>query len=73
MVDEFTRRCLTVEVERRMPASFVCQRSLWLFGECGRSVDVRSEKWPEFIAKVLMRALGVPYSVGARGWDQRAC
>jgi transposase InsO family protein len=68
VVDEFARRCLTVEVEHRMPASFVCQRLLWLFGEHGRPVYVRSDNGSEFIAKVLMRALAAE-RVGVRHID----
>jgi putative transposase len=34
--EEWTRECLTIEVERRMPANFVCRTLLKLFEERGR-------------------------------------
>jgi putative transposase len=57
IVDEYTRECLAVEVEHRMPAGFVCRTLLRLFGERGRPVHVRSDNGPEFIAKALMKML----------------
>jgi putative transposase len=56
--DEFTRECLTIEVERRMPASFVMRTLLRLFTQRGRRPQyVRSDNGPEFIAKALMKML----------------
>ena len=55
--DEFTRRCLTIEVERRMPAAAVCRVLLRLFAEHGTPSFVRSDNGPEFIAKALVRML----------------
>jgi len=55
--DEFTRRCLAIEVEHRMPARFVAQTLLKLFAEHGTPTFVRSDNGPEFIAKCLMRTL----------------
>ena len=49
--DEFTRRCLAIEVERRMPSSAVCRVLLRLFAEHGAPQFVRSDNGPEFIAK----------------------
>ncbi len=57
--DEFTRRCLTIEVEHRMAARFVAGTLLELFAEHGTPAFVRSDNGPEFIAKGLMRALKV--------------
>jgi len=57
VVDEFTRRCLTVEVERRMPARSVCRVLLRLFAQFGTPSFVRSDNGPEFIAAALVRAL----------------
>ena len=58
--DEFTRRCLAIEVEHRMPARFVAQTLLKLFAEHGLTPAlVRSDNGPEFIAKCLMRTLHV--------------
>ncbi len=53
--DEFTRRCLAIEVERRMPASAVCRVLLRLFAEHGAPCFVRSDNGPEFVAKALVR------------------
>jgi putative transposase len=55
--DEFTRRCLTIEVERRMPAPAVCRVLLRLFAEHGAPQFIRSDNGPEFIAKALVKAL----------------
>jgi putative transposase len=57
VVDEFTRRCLAVEVEHRMNAKFVGQTLLKLFAEHGTPGFVRSDNGPEFIARFLMRVL----------------
>ena len=55
--DEFTRLCLAIEVERRMPASGVCRVLLRLFAGHGTPAFVRSDNGPEFIAKALTRTL----------------
>ena len=55
--DEFTRRCLTIEGERRMPASAVCRVLLRLFAGHGTPLFIRSDNGPEFIAKALVRML----------------
>ena len=64
--DEFTRECLAIEVERRMPASFVMRTLLKLFAQRGRKPQyVRSDNGPacdelsrvEFIAKALRKML----------------
>ena len=57
VVDEYTRECLAVEVERSMPASAVCRTLVRLFGERGRPVYVRSDNGPEFVARALMKML----------------
>lgn len=57
VVDEYTRECLAVEVEHRMPAGPVCRTLLRLFGERGKPRYVRSDNGPEFIAKALMKML----------------
>lgn len=55
--DEFTRRALAVEVDRRMTAAGVRDVLLRLFEEHGEPAFVRSDNGPEFIAKALTRAL----------------
>lgn len=57
VADEFTRQCLTIEVERRMPAAAVCRVLLRLFAEFGTPAFVRSDNGPEFIAKALVKRL----------------
>lgn len=57
VIDEFTRLCLSVEVEHRMPASAVCDVLLKLFAEHGAPAFVRSDNGPEFIARALMNML----------------
>jgi putative transposase len=55
--DEFTRRCLAIEVERRMPSGVVCRVLLRLFAGHGAPQFVRSDNGPEFIAKALVKML----------------
>jgi putative transposase len=65
VVDEFTRRGLTVEVEHRMNARFVAQTLRRLFAEHGTPQFLRSDNGPEFIATFLMRFLAL-HGVSAR-------
>lgn len=55
--DEFTRQCLTIEVEHRLPASAVCRTLLRLFEEHGLPAFLRSDNGPEFLAGNLMKLL----------------
>jgi len=57
MIDEFTRQCVTVEVEYRMNAVFVAGTLLRLFHERGVPQFVRSDNGPEYIARHLMKTL----------------
>jgi putative transposase len=57
ITDEFTRRCLGIEVEHRMTSAYVATTLLRLFGEHGAPTYVRSDNGPEFIAQSLMRML----------------
>jgi putative transposase len=57
VVDEFTRQCMTVEVEYRMNARYVADTLLRLFELRGVPKFVRSDNGPEFIAKALMKVL----------------
>jgi putative transposase len=59
VVDEFTRRCVEVEVEHRMNARFVARTLLRLFAERGAPAFIRSDNGPEFVAKFLTRVLAV--------------
>jgi putative transposase len=55
--DEFTRRCLAIEVERRMASQAVCRVLLRLFAWHGTPQFVRSDNGPEFIARALVKML----------------
>jgi putative transposase len=59
ITDEFTRECLTIEVEYRMNAKFVGTTVLELFARRGTPAFIRSDNGPEFIAKYLMRVLAM--------------
>jgi putative transposase len=66
--DEFTRRCLTIEVEHRMSARFVADTLMGLIAGHGAPLFIRSDNGPEFIAKHLMRVLAI-HGVEARHID----
>jgi putative transposase len=69
IVDEFTRRCIEVEVEHRMSATFVARTLLRLFTRHGTPPTfIRSDNGPEFIAKYLMNVLRI-HGVNARHID----
>ena len=57
LLDEFTRRSLTIEVNRRMPAKSVLEVLLLAFERYGMPVYLRSDNGPEFIAKLIRLAL----------------
>lgn len=68
IVDEFTRRCIEVEVEHRMNAKFVARTLLRLFALHGTPTFIRSDNGPEFVAKFLMRVMRT-HGVSARHID----
>ena len=57
VVDEWTRECLTLEVERRMTARQVREVLEYLFLVRGRPQYLRSDNGPEFVARSLRRWL----------------
>ena len=62
VVDEFTRECLTVGVERHFTAADVVRTLAGLFKERGAPESIRSDNGPEFIAaavKEWLASLGV--------------
>ncbi len=65
IVDEYTRRCIELEVEHRMNAKFVAQSLLKQFVIHGTPRFIRSDNGPEFIAKFLMNVLKI-HGVEAR-------
>jgi putative transposase len=68
IVDEFTRRCIELEVERRMNAKFVARALLKQFEVHGAPKFIRSDNGPEFIARFLMNVLKL-HGVEARHID----
>jgi putative transposase len=57
--DEFTRMCLTIEVEHRMSARYVADILMGLIAQHGAPRFIRSDNGPEFIAKHLMRVFAI--------------
>jgi len=57
LVDEWTRECLALEVERGMTAEAVIDLVVELFAVRGVPQHLRSDNGPEFIAKALRRHL----------------
>jgi putative transposase len=57
IVDEYTRECLTVEVERSITAEDVAGTLPSLFRRRGEPAFIRSDNGPEFIAKAIKRWL----------------
>jgi transposase InsO family protein len=53
VVDEFTRECLAIEVERRLTARDVVATLAYLFELRGPPAFVRSDNGPEFIAEAV--------------------
>ena len=53
VVDEFTRECLTIEVERGMDAEAVVSTLEYLFELRGEPEHIRSDNGPEFIAEAV--------------------
>jgi putative transposase len=53
LIDEFTRECLTIKVERRLPATAVIEVLEQVFTERGVPECLRSDNGPEFIAKAI--------------------
>jgi putative transposase len=59
LVDEYTRECLAIKVDRRLPAKAVIEVLEQVFKERGVPEYIRSDNGPEFIAKAI------------QGWLQR--
>jgi putative transposase len=68
IVDEFTRRCIELEVEHKMNAKFVARTLLKQFAVHGTPKFIRSDNGPEFIARFLMNVLKL-HGVEARHID----
>ncbi len=59
IVDEYTRECLTIEVERSITAEEVVATLARLFDERGEPAYIRSDNGPEFIAAALKGWLAI--------------
>jgi putative transposase len=53
IVDEYTRECLTIEVERSLTAEDVVSTLEYLFEVRGEPEHIRSDNGPEFIAEAV--------------------
>ena len=58
IVDEYTRECLTLKVDRRLTAEDVIDTLAELFAARGVPRHIRSDNGPEFIARAIRRWLG---------------
>jgi putative transposase len=68
VIDEFTRRCVEVEVEHKMDSRFVARTLLRLFAIHGTPMYIRSDNGSEFIARFLMSVMKI-HGVQARHID----
>ena len=59
IVDEYSRECLTIEVERSITAEDVVRTLAALFERRGGPSFIRSDNGPEFVAKAVKRWLEV--------------
>jgi putative transposase len=59
IVDEYSRECLSIEVERSITAKEVVNTLASLFAHRGEPAFIRSDNGPEFIAKAVKRWLEV--------------
>ena len=59
IVDEYSRECLSIEVERSITAEDVVSTLASLFCQRGEPAFIRSDNGPEFIAKAIRRWLEV--------------
>ena len=59
IVDEYSRECLSIEVERSITAEDVVETLASLFRQRGEPAFVRSDNGPEFVARAIKRWLEV--------------
>ncbi len=59
VVDEYTRECLSIDVQRSITAEDVVETLDQLFTQRGEPAYIRSDNGPEFIAKAVKRWLEV--------------
>ena len=58
IVDEYTRECLAIEVDRKLNSDRVLERLADLFVQRGTPQYLRSDNGPEFTAKIVREWLG---------------
>lgn len=58
IVDEFTRECLSIDVERRLSSGDVLERLAWLMATRGVPRHIRSDNGAEFTAGEVRKWLG---------------
>jgi transposase InsO family protein len=58
IIDEYTRECLEILVQRRITSVDVLERLYWLFLVRGTPEHIRSDNGPEFTAKAVREWLG---------------
>ena len=59
VVDEYTRECLRIDVERSITAEYVVETLASLFRRRGEPTFIRSDNGPEFVAKAIKQWLEV--------------
>jgi putative transposase len=74
VVDEYTRECLTIEVERSITAEEVVGTLATLFWERGEPAFIRSDNGPEFVAAAVgnwleASGVGTLYIKPGRPWE----
>ena len=74
IVDEYTRECLTIEVERHLTAKDVVSTLEYLFEVRGEPEFIRSDNGPEFIAEAVRswlagRGAGTLYIAPGSPWE----
>lgn len=58
IIDEHTRECLSIDAARRLRSDDVLERLAWLMATRGMPEHIRSDKCPEFTARVVRDWLG---------------
>lgn len=74
IIDEYSRECLAIEVDRSITSEEVLERLAQLFVERGPPAYLRSDNGPEFIAKAIRKWLaevgvGTLYIEPASPWE----
>ena len=78
VIDEYTRECLAIRVERKLNSQIVEEVLFELFLQHGSPEHIRSDNGPEFIATALRDWLGLIgvktlYITSASPWENGYC